>query len=81
MSYVVQRSLAPGDGDYGRAGFGGYASARAFTNGFAPAIWVSAGLALLGALCGLALPSRRRREPIGALRSIPEPAIELKQAA
>ena len=63
------------------AGFGSYASARAFTNGFGPAIWVSAGLALLGALCGLALPSRRRREPIGALPSIPEPAIELKQAA
>jgi hypothetical protein len=63
------------------AGFGGYPSARAFTNGFAPAIWVSSGLAVLGALCGLALPSRRRREPIGALPSIPEPAIELKQAA
>ena len=63
------------------AGFGSYASARAFTNGFGPAIWVSAGLALLGALCGLALPSRRRREAIGALPSIPEPAIDLQQAA
>jgi MFS family permease len=63
------------------AGFGSYASARAFTNGFGPAIWVSAGLALLGALCGLALPSRRRRQAIGVLPSTPEPAIELKQAA
>jgi hypothetical protein len=63
------------------AASGSYASARAFTNGFGPAIWVSAGLALLGALCGLALPSRRRREAIGALPSTPEPAIELKQAA
>ena len=40
-------------------GFGGYASAQAFTNGFGPAIWVSSGLALLGAACGLALPARR----------------------
>jgi EmrB/QacA subfamily drug resistance transporter len=63
------------------AGFGGYASARTFTNGFEPAIWVSSGLALLGALCGLALPSRRRREVIGPVPSIAQPAIELEQAA
>ncbi|HEY1592198.1 MAG TPA: MFS transporter [Solirubrobacteraceae bacterium] len=47
------------------AGFGGYSSPTAFTNGFGPAIWVSCGLALAGAACGLALPSRRRREVIG----------------
>ena len=63
------------------AGFGGYASAQAFTNGFGPAIWVSSGLALLGALCGLALPARRRREVIAAIPSLPAPAIELEQAA
>jgi hypothetical protein len=63
------------------AGFGGYGSARAFTNGFGPAIWVSSGLALLGAICGLALPSRRRREVIGPVPSLAEPAIELEQAA
>jgi MFS family permease len=63
------------------AGFGGYVSARTFINGFEPAIWVSSGLALLGALCGLALPSRRRREVIAELRPIAEPAIELEQAA
>jgi EmrB/QacA subfamily drug resistance transporter len=63
------------------AGSGGYASAQAFTNGFAPAIWVSSGLALLGALCGLALPARRRREAISALPSSPVPAIELEEAA
>jgi MFS family permease len=63
------------------AAFGGYASARAFTNGFGPAVWVSAGLALLGALCGLALPSRRKPEVIGSLPSITEPALELDQAA
>jgi EmrB/QacA subfamily drug resistance transporter len=58
------------------AGSGGYGSATAFTDGFGPAIWVSAGLAVAGALCGLALPSRRRGEVIGPVRSIAEPAIE-----
>ena len=37
---------------------GSYASAQAFTDGFAPAIAVAAGLSLLGALAGLALPGR-----------------------
>ena len=41
------------------AATGGYASAQAFTDGFGPAIGVSAGLALAGALAALALPSRR----------------------
>jgi len=41
------------------AGAGGYASAQAFVDGFGPAIGVAAGLALLGALAGLALPGRR----------------------
>ena len=63
------------------AGFGSYASAQAFIDGFGPAIWVSSGLALLGAACGLALPARRRRELIPAIPSLPEPAIELEEAA
>jgi EmrB/QacA subfamily drug resistance transporter len=63
------------------AGFGGYASAGAFTDGFGPAIGVSSGLALLGALCGLALPSRRRREVIASMRPKAIPAIELEEAA
>ncbi len=41
------------------AATGGYASAQAFTDGFGPAIGVSAGLAFIGALTALALPSRR----------------------
>jgi EmrB/QacA subfamily drug resistance transporter len=41
------------------AATGGYASAQDFTDGFGPAIGVSAGLALAGALAALALPSRR----------------------
>lgn len=42
------------------AGSGGYASAGAFTDGFAPAIGVAAGLSLAGALAGLALRGRSR---------------------
>jgi EmrB/QacA subfamily drug resistance transporter len=41
------------------AATGSYASAQAFTNGFGPAIGVSAGLALAGALAAVVLPSRR----------------------
>jgi EmrB/QacA subfamily drug resistance transporter len=40
------------------AGTGGYASAQAFIDGFGPAIGVSAGLALAGALAALAMPRR-----------------------
>jgi EmrB/QacA subfamily drug resistance transporter len=48
------------------AGAGSYVSPEAFSDGFAPAIGVAAGLALLGALAGLAMPGRRhvrRRAP------------------
>ena len=41
------------------AGVGSYASAVAFTDGFAAAIGVTAGLSLAGAIAGLALPGRR----------------------
>jgi hypothetical protein len=40
------------------AATGGYASAQAFTDGFGPAIGLSAGLAFAGALAALALPGR-----------------------
>jgi hypothetical protein len=43
-------------------GTGTYASTQAFVDGFAPATAVGAGLALLGALAGLALPGRSRTE-------------------
>jgi hypothetical protein len=42
------------------AGAGSYTSAATFVDGFSPAIYIAAGLALLGALAGLALPGRRR---------------------
>jgi hypothetical protein len=41
------------------AGAGGYASAATFTDGFAPAVGLSAGLALVGGLVSLTLPGRR----------------------
>jgi EmrB/QacA subfamily drug resistance transporter len=49
------------------AGAGGYASPQAFTDGFTPAIGITAALALLGALAGLALPGVARRPlPVAA---------------
>ncbi|HEY6887188.1 MAG TPA: MFS transporter, partial [Solirubrobacter sp.] len=58
------------------AGAGSYVSPQAFTDGFTPAIFVAAGLALAGAITGLALPGRRpaiTAAPIGAV-SAPEAA-------
>jgi MFS family permease len=55
------------------AGAGSYASAEAFSDGFAAAIAVSAGLAFAGAIAGLGLPGRRRaplhRQPVRALQA------------
>jgi EmrB/QacA subfamily drug resistance transporter len=42
------------------AAAGGYSTPSEFTDGFGPAIAVGAGLALLGAVAGLALPARRQ---------------------
>ncbi|MEA2425056.1 MAG: hypothetical protein QOH13_1466, partial [Thermoleophilaceae bacterium] len=53
------------------AGAGSYASAQAFTDGFAPAIFVAAGMALAGAIAALALPARRRASTPGPIRPIP----------
>ena len=39
-------------------GAGGYGRPRAFVDGFAPALGVTAGLSFLGALVGLGLPGR-----------------------
>ncbi len=59
------------------AAAGSYASVRAFSDGFAPAIGVAAGLSLAGAVAGLALPSRRAatvRAPIPAAPAEPTPS-------
>jgi EmrB/QacA subfamily drug resistance transporter len=56
------------------AAAGSYASVQAFADGFQPAILVAAGLALAGAIAGLALPGRRAAAggvPVGAV-----PALE-----
>jgi EmrB/QacA subfamily drug resistance transporter len=58
------------------ASAGSYVSAQAFSDGFASAIGVSAGLSLAGAIAGLALPAQRR-----AIRAAPAqavPAVEAK---
>jgi EmrB/QacA subfamily drug resistance transporter len=55
------------------AGAGSYASATAFTDGFGPAIGVAAGLALAGAVAGLALPGRRTvPAPVRAIPALEE---------
>jgi hypothetical protein len=56
-------------------GAGGYASASQFVDGFTPAILVAAGLSLLGAIVGLALPKRPREQAARTLATT-RPAIE-----
>ena len=53
------------------AGAGSYASAQAFSDGFVAAMGLSAGLSVISALCGAALPSGRKREPAVAARPVP----------
>jgi MFS family permease len=53
------------------AGAGSYASVQAFTDGFAPAIFVAAGMALAGAIAALALPGRRTARATGQVGAIP----------
>jgi hypothetical protein len=57
------------------AGAGSYASVQAFTDGFGPAIFVASGLALAGAISGLALPGRRGATKPEATPAIPVAAI------
>jgi EmrB/QacA subfamily drug resistance transporter len=56
------------------AGAGSYASAEAFTDGFAPAIGLAAVLSLAGAAAGAALP--RRSVPTQSARAHAVPALE-----
>jgi EmrB/QacA subfamily drug resistance transporter len=53
------------------AGAGSYASVQAFADGFTPAMFVAAGLALAGAVAGLALPSRRPATAATPIRPVP----------
>jgi len=61
------------------AAAGGYASAEAFVDGFAPAIGVAAGMAALGAVVALGLPSRRT-PATGVVVDVP-PAFEPERVA
>jgi EmrB/QacA subfamily drug resistance transporter len=55
-------------------GAGSYASPASFIDGFGPAMGVAAGLSLVGAIVGLALPTRR--EATAPALIAPVPAIE-----
>ena len=54
------------------AGGGGFGSAQAFSNGFAPAMGVSAALSLVGAIAGLVLPGRGARTIVQTKAAAPE---------
>jgi EmrB/QacA subfamily drug resistance transporter len=56
------------------AGAGSYASPDAFSDGFVAAMGVSAGLSLLGALAGTALPARQK--PYARVPAAATPALE-----
>ena len=51
---------------------GGYTSAAAFSDGFASAMAAATGLALAGALAGLALPGRAQDAPAGPVATVPQ---------
>jgi EmrB/QacA subfamily drug resistance transporter len=57
-------------------GAGSYASAQAFSDGFAVAIGASAGLSLIGGAAGLALPRRRETNGVDRAGAGPVPALE-----
>jgi EmrB/QacA subfamily drug resistance transporter len=57
------------------AAAGSYASARAFSDGFVPAMWVAAALSLAGAAAGLALPRRRATAPPVPLSPVPQESV------
>jgi EmrB/QacA subfamily drug resistance transporter len=59
------------------AGAGGYASAQAFVDGFTPAVFVGAALALAGAAAGLALPGRRKAGSAAPILAVP--ALEAQE--
>ena len=59
------------------AAAGSYVSAQTFVDGFTPAMLVAAGLALVGAIAGLALPGRRSA-PVAPLAAVPALEGELR---
>ena len=60
---------------------GGYASPQAFVDGLIPAMWVGAGVVVLGALAAVALPGRRIRVPHVDLPHVDLPELPRAAAA
>jgi EmrB/QacA subfamily drug resistance transporter len=58
------------------AGTGSHSSAQAFGDGFVAAIGAGAGLSLIGAAAGLALPRRREARDVERADGLPVPALE-----
>jgi MFS family permease len=58
------------------AGTGSYSSPQAFSDGFVAATLAGAGLSLMGAVAGLALPRRRQGKPVEPADVGPVPALE-----
>jgi EmrB/QacA subfamily drug resistance transporter len=63
------------------AAAGGYGSAQDFSDGFAPAMGIAAGLSLAGAIAGAALPGRHRAADVLAPGSQPAPALGREDSA
>lgn len=59
------------------AASGGYATPGAFGDGFSPAVAAAAGLSLLAAAAGLAIPRRRAPRPMPAEIPRPQPAGQI----
>ncbi len=60
------------------AGAGSYSSAQAFSDGFVAAIGACAGLSLVGALAGAALPRRKEERVRGQADAPAIPALEIE---
>jgi EmrB/QacA subfamily drug resistance transporter len=56
------------------ASYGGYESGAAYVDGLIPAVWVGAGVVLLGSLVALLIPGRRRPDAVPV--PVTEPALE-----
>jgi hypothetical protein len=59
---------------------GGYASPRVFVDGFAPALWVGAGLSALGVIAALLSPGRVRRQTAAGVVDL-VPSLDGKSSA
>jgi EmrB/QacA subfamily drug resistance transporter len=56
--------------------YGGYESGQAFVDGLTPAVWIGAVVVAAGAAAALAIPRRRRPDPVGAGELVPATASE-----